>query len=150
MITLEAHYVYLLLGSTAIMLALACLSFARFENRCREIEEFWKSPTGTALQDGKDGKDGEPSDASEQARIAIRLEAGINELHRVLQLIDINKSKPDAPPVERSLPIENAVRMARLGASIDDLTKNCGLNIGEARLMQKLHGQAAASAVRTH
>ena len=45
MITLEAHYVYLLLGSTAIMLALACLSFARFENRCREIEEFWKSPS---------------------------------------------------------------------------------------------------------
>ena len=147
MITLEAHYVYLLLGSTAIMLALACLSFARFENRCREIEEFWKSPTGTALQDGKDG---EPRESSEQTQIAIRLEARISELHRALQLIDINKSKPDAPPVERSLPIENAVRMARLGASIDDLTKNCGLNIGEARLMQKLHGQAAASAVRTH
>ncbi len=144
MITLEAHYVYLLLGSTAIMLALACLSFARFENRCREIEEFWKSPTGTALQDGKD------NEPSEQAQIAMRLEARINELHRALQLIDTNKSKTDAPPVERSLPIENAVRMARLGASIDDLTKNCGLNIGEARLMQKLHGQAAAAAGRTH
>ncbi|HNP63450.1 MAG TPA: DUF2802 domain-containing protein [Woeseiaceae bacterium] len=144
MITLEAHYVYLLLGSTAIMLALACLSFARFENRCREIEEFWKSPTGTALQDGKDG---EPS---EQAQIAIRLEARISELHRALQALETNKSKPDAPSVERSLPIENAVRMARLGASIDDLTKNCGLNIGEARLMQKLHGQAAAPTGRTH
>ena len=48
-------------------------------------------------------------------------------------------------PVDGSLPIENAVRMARHGASIDELVRNCGLNIGEARLMQKLHSKAAAA-----
>jgi hypothetical protein len=37
------------------------------------------------------------------------------------------------------------MRMAKLGASIDDLTRNCGLNIGEAQLMQKLHGKARAA-----
>ena len=144
MITLEAHYIYLLLGSNAIMLALACLSFARFDNRCKQLEEFWASPTGTALTDKED------SDSSEHKRIAERLEKRIAELHHALKAIEIGRAKPEAPPVERSLPIENAVRMARLGASIDDLTRNCGLNIGEARLMQKLHGQAALQANGTH
>jgi len=27
------------------------------------------------------------------------------------------------------------------GASVDELVRNCGLNIGEAKLMQKLHGK---------
>jgi hypothetical protein len=31
--------------------------------------------------------------------------------------------------------------MARHGASIDDLIRSCGLNIGEAQLMRKLHGK---------
>lgn len=144
MITLEAHYVYLLLGSNAIMLALACLCFSRFDNRCREIEKFWASPTGTAINDDK------PVEPSEQAQIAARLEKRIGELQRALKIIALDKAKVDEPRVERSLPIDNAVRMARLGASVDDLTKNCGLNIGEAQLMQKLHGQAAPQANRTH
>jgi hypothetical protein len=50
--------------------------------------------------------------------------------------------------IERHMPIEHAVRMARHGASVDDLTRNCGLNIGEARLMQKLHGQTHVSSAR--
>ncbi len=144
MITLEAHYVYLLLGSNAIMLALACLSFARFDNRCKQIEKFWESPTGTVLHDDKD------ADANEQIRSSERLEKSIADLNLALKTFEIGKSKPEAPPVERSLPIENAVRMARLGASIDDLTKSCGLNIGEARLMQKLHGQATLQANGAH
>ena len=144
MITLEAHYVYLLLGSNAIMLALACLSFARFENRCKEIEKFWESPTGTALNDDKN------DEQNETLLITQRLERRVAELSRALKVVEMNKSKADAKPVERTLPIENAVRMARLGASIDDLTKNCGLNFGEAQLMQKLHGQAALRASGTH
>lgn len=144
MITLEAHYVYLLLGSNAIMLALACLSFARFENRCKEIEKFWASPTGTALDDDK------TDETSEQLQTLQRLDKRVGELLRALKLVEINKSKTQTPPVERQLPIENAVRMARLGASIDDLTKNCGLNFGEAQLMQKLHGQAAMQPGKAH
>lgn len=144
MITLEAHYVYLLLGSNAIMLALACMCFARFDNRCKQIEEFWASPTGTVVNESKD------NGAQEQIQSSERLEKRLAELHCAIKALETGKSKPQAPPEVRSLPIENAVRMARLGASIDDLTKNCGLNIGEARLMQKLHGQATLQANGTH
>lgn len=144
MITLEAHYVYLLLGSNAIMLALACLCFTRFDRRCRQLEEFWGSPTGTALNET-----GDPNSAMQLQAIR-RMEQRITDLHRELKLLEPGREKNDARTVERSVPIENAVRMARLGASVEDLTKNCGLNIGEARLMQKLHGQAQTGAGGVH
>ena len=47
-------------------------------------------------------------------------------------------------PVSREFPMEHAARLAKGGASIDELTRNCGLNIGEARLVRRLHGQAEA------
>lgn len=141
MITLEAHYIYLLIVSNAIMLALACFCFSRFENRCRQIEEFWSSPTGNAVAD--DDND----DARAQMRITQQLEKRVGELQRTVKVMEIKKAEPaSTPTVERHLPIENAVRMARLGATVDDLTKSCGLNIGEARLMQKLHGKVRVAA----
>lgn len=141
MITLEAHYIYLLIVSNAIMLALACFCFTRFENRCKQIEEFWASPTGNAVAD--DDND----DAREQMRMTQQLDKRVGELQRTVKVMEIAKVKvSSAPPVERNLPIENAVRMARLGATVQDLTKSCGLNIGEARLMQKLHGKARLAA----
>jgi hypothetical protein len=48
-------------------------------------------------------------------------------------------------PVSREFPMEHAARLAKGGASVDELTRNCGLNIGEARLIRRLHGQAEAS-----
>tara|TARA_R110002096_G_scaffold130643_5_gene279928 strand:- start:24017 stop:24451 length:435 start_codon:yes stop_codon:yes gene_type:complete len=144
MITLEAHYVYLLLGSNAIMLALACLCFTRFDRRCQQLEEFWGSPTGTALNESQDAT------SVEQLQATQRLEQRIAELHQQLKRLESGNGDRDAPTVERSVPIENAVRMARRGASVDDLTRNCGLNIGEARLMQKLHGQAQPGASGVH
>ena len=139
MITLEAHYIYLLIVSNAVMLALACFCFTRFDKRCRQIEQFWVSPTGTAISDDID------DDSQEQMRLTQSLEKRVGELQRTVKVMAVKK--PDSTPtpsapIERNLPIENAVRMARLGASIDDLAKSCGLNIGEARLMQKLHGKA--------
>jgi len=143
MITLEVHYLYLLIAANAVLLALACYSFARFERRCKQIEQFWASPTGSAVSES--GND----DSREQMRITQRLERRVGELQRTVKVMEIKKLQAVPPPapvatatVERNLPIENAVRMARLGASIGDLTKSCGLNIGEARLMQKLHGNA--------
>jgi len=143
MITLEAHYIYLLIVSNAVMLALACFCFTRFDRRCREIEKFWASPTGTAISD--DSQD----DSRDQMRLTQRLEKRVGELQRTVKVMGIDKSTstpPPSTPIERNLPIENAVRMARMGASIDDLSKSCGLNIGEARLMQKLHGKVQAVA----
>jgi hypothetical protein len=48
-------------------------------------------------------------------------------------------------PVSREFPMEQAARLAKSGASVDELTRNCGLNIGEARLIRRLHGQAEVS-----
>lgn len=141
MITLEMQYLYLLIISNALVLAVACFSLVRFEKRCRQIDAFWASPTGSALSDEKN------ENSREQLQITQRLEQRFGELQRILKLTQIRKVKQPAPPAERHLPIENAVRMAKLGASIDDLTKNCGLNIGEARLMQKLHGRTQLQAV---
>jgi len=143
MITLQAHYVYLLIVSNAIMLALACFCFTRFDKRCRQIEAFWISPTGTAISNDNDG------DSQEQMRLTQNLEQRVGELQKTVTVMAVKK--PDSTPtpstpIERNLPIENAVRMARLGASIDDLAKSCGLNIGEARLVQKLHGKVQVPA----
>jgi len=140
MITLEVQYLYLLIVSNALVLVAACFSLARFENRCRQIDAFWSSPTGSALSDEKN------KNSREQLQITQRLEQRLGELQRTVELKQIRKVRPP-PPAERHLPIENAVRMAKLGASIDDLTKSCGLNIGEARLMRKLHGQTELQAV---
>jgi hypothetical protein len=42
-------------------------------------------------------------------------------------------------PASRGLPMERATTLARSGATVDELTRSCGLSIGEARLMRRLH-----------
>ena len=135
MTTSGDDFLLLLLVSNAILLGIACLAVARFDRRCRRVEGFWASPIGTALSNGK--TDGHP----EYLRITQRLEERVGELQRTVKVMEI-KSPPTRRPEERVLPIENAMRMAKLGASVDDLTRSCGLNAGEARLMRKVHGQA--------
>lgn len=143
MIMNESYFLYLLLISNAALLAIACMALFRFERRWTRIEQFWHSPTGTAISESGD------DDVREQMKATQRLEQRLGELQRTVKLLDM-KTPKQQPPVERNrpvgLPIENAVRMARLGASIEDLTRNCGLNMGEARLMQKLHGKPPIAA----
>lgn len=129
------HLIYLLMMSNALLLSVACVVLIRFERRARDLEKFWSSPTGAALADSD-----EPQ-ASKQIVATERLEKRMGELQRSVKVMEIEKHRP-RPTVERNLPIENAIRMARLGASVEELTRSCGLNIGEARLMQKLHGKA--------
>ncbi len=134
---IESIYLILLLTANALLLAVATVVLSRFDRRVKAIEEFWDSPTGAALADD----DGEEVHA--QMLATQRLERRVGELQRVVKLMEIKAPEKPAPVemVEMNVPLENAVRMARHGASVDDLTRNCGLNIGEARLMQKLHGK---------
>lgn len=127
--------VYLLMMSNAVLLSAACMILIRFERRTRRMEQFWSSPTGAALSDTDEPEFRKQMEATQ------RLEKSMGELQRTVKVLDIKKHRP-RPAVERNLPIENAIRMAKLGASIEELTRSCGLNIGEARLMQKLHGKA--------
>ncbi len=132
---IESYYLILLLIANALLLAVATVVLSRFDRRVKRIEEFWDSPTGAALADEGD------IEAQAQMQATQRLERRVGELQRVVKLMEIRAPETQAP-VEMNVPLENAVRMARHGASVEDLTRNCGLNIGEARLMQKLHGKA--------
>lgn len=131
--------VYLLMMSNVVLLSAACMILIRFEHRTRRMEKFWSSPTGAALANTDEPR------VSEQMVATQRLEKRMGELQRTVEVMEIKKNQPQ-PRVERSLPIENAMRMARLGASVEELTRSCGLNIGEASLMQKLHGKAQVAA----
>ena len=144
MITVDALFVLLLLAANAMLLGLTCHALVSFERRCKRIEDFWESPTGNALSDDGD------AELREQMKATRRLEKRVGQLQRTVKVIELNKNRPQPaeptqPTVKQNLPIENAIRMARLGASVEELTRSCGLNIGEARLMQKLHRQSSIS-----
>lgn len=128
---------YLLLFSNAAMLAAACIAIVRFQKQCRRFEIFWNSPTGASLASRTPAAD---TLANPQ------LENRVTELQNVVKTL-VNTEQRERALVNGSLPIENAVRMARYGASIDELIRSCGLNIGEAQLMQKLHGKVQAAAI---
>ena len=139
MITVSASVVYLVLVANAVLLGIASISIIRFELRCLRIEQFWTSPTGTALIDDKEER------AQEYLRATRRFEECMDELRETVRVLSTKTPRSPAAS-KRSLPIENAVRMARLGASVDDLGRSCGLNIGEAQLMHKLHGKPSPAA----
>ncbi len=140
--------IYLLLISNLLLLCAVGLAVVRFLSRCDEIERFWDSPTGNALSDSETERAN--LQESVQLQLSQRLEKRVDDLHRIVRLMAAKGSsktsaeKPSAP-ITTILPLENAVRMAKQGASVEDLTRSCGLNFGEAKLMQKLHGKRVRS-----
>ena len=139
MMATDTYFLYLLLASNAVLLAIACFAVYRFERRCRRIENFWNSPTGNVVSELGD------EDGRKQIDATQRLEQQVSQLQRTVKVIEMKTPKQHAP-VERTLPIENAIRMARSGASVEELKRSCGLNNGEAQLMQKLHGRSPLAA----
>jgi hypothetical protein len=134
----------LLLLSNAALLAAATIALLRFRHQARRFEKFWDSPTGVSLADtqslhAKSSAEQSPERANPQ------LEERVAELQTIVRKL-ASKEQVTHEPVDNSLPIENAVRMAKHGASIDELIRGCGLNIGEAQLMRKLHGKAQVAA----
>lgn len=138
MIIDDTATIYLLLMSNAVLLSAAALAVIRFRQQCERLERFWSSPTGAAIADRK----------SEQDRLQIetmmRLEQNLSDLQTSVNAL-ADRPRKQTAPVAQPLPIDNAVRMIRNGASIEDLTQTCGLNIGEARLLTKMHGVAASA-----
>lgn len=135
MLELNFELEFLLFVATTLLLGLAALSLCRFERRCRELQEFWNSPTGSALSEHDD-------DMTSVTEKMLALQVGIEDLR---QLIAAAAETPREQPVEkgRVVPFENAVRMVKHGATTEDLTKTCGLNMGEAHLLQRLHATKA-------
>lgn len=125
-------FLYMLLASNIAVLAIACVLLTRLELRWKRIGESWDSSNDV------ESKAIEQTEHWERLEATKKLERRLTELRQAVKVIQI-QAPAQSPQTERKLPLENAVRMARHGASVDDLTRNCGLSIGEARLMQKLH-----------
>lgn len=127
---------YLLLIANAALIVAAAFAVMRVERALRESAEFWKSPTGAAL------KSGSGDDAPGEGRlIALRMAA----LQRAIDELAARESTPVSEPVV-DLPVAHAVRMAKRGASVADIKQSCGLNIGEAELLHRLHGRPTGDA----
>ncbi|MDH3747793.1 MAG: DUF2802 domain-containing protein [Gammaproteobacteria bacterium] len=135
---LESYALYLLIVSNALLAAAAAIAVIRFRRQCLRLEHFWNSPTGAALADK----------ASEQERQQLlvnkRLDRRLSDVQKKLRTITATERNSSAPS-ERQLPIDNAIRMAKNGASVEELTRNCGLNIGEAQLMLKMHAKTLSA-----
>ena len=133
----------LLLLANAVLLAVSTVALLRFQREVRLQREFWQSPTGAALAGEPAAKvpgAGAVGERRHYAQSVMRLERQMlllrKDFHRSLA------SAPDAgnePRAAAALPFESAARMAKHGASVEELSARCGLSREEARLMQKLH-----------
>lgn len=79
---------------------------------------------------------------AEQASIAASV-AGIQHELNALNRLDRLTAEPAQST--RATVMELAARLARDGASIDELKSSCGLSIGEANLVRRLHSRSAAA-----
>ena len=134
---------YGLLLANAILLAAAALALVRGRAEARRLRALFDSPLAAALAP-------EPYDDRELRRMFDRR---CSMLEKRLELLverssQAAQARPLAavPPQKNELPVEYAVRMARNGASIDDLVRGCGLNKGEAQLLLRLHSRKPAQA----
>ncbi|MDH3429838.1 MAG: DUF2802 domain-containing protein [Gammaproteobacteria bacterium] len=134
----------LLLLSNAALLAAAAIALVRFRHQARRFEKFWDSPTGVSLADAQ-SLNAKSSHEQLPENVDPQLEKRVRELQTAVRDL-AKKGQMIGEPVDKNRPIENAVRMARHGASIDELIRSCGLNIGEAQLMRKLHGKTQIAA----
>ncbi len=133
--------IYCLLFANAMLLAAAGLALMRFQRRCEQYMQFWSSPTGAALADSA------PGETAEQQQQAVRLERRIDELQQKLKSVITKQARPELPTTLAKT-MDDAVRMARKGASVTDLERSCGLNHGEAQLIWRLHGGANGTPVQ--
>ena len=131
MMNIELNVIlYLLLAANALLAAATVLAIFRVQRLAARQQSFWASPTGTALGMQMDNKQ--------------LLDAIDARLGAVAEQVSTTDEKPDRPVTELPrLPYENAVRMARHGATVDDLTRTCGLSPTEARLLLRVHGGSA-------
>ena len=119
---------YALIVSNAFLVFGAAIAVLRFERLVKRNQQFWGSPTGTALRAQKNS----------DAVLSGFLERRLAMLHDEIEKLANQKvTAVTTQPAE--LPFDYAVRMAKQGASVEDLVRTSGLNKAEARLMWRLH-----------
>jgi hypothetical protein len=123
---------YVLLCSTGLLLAAASIAILRFQTKTLESKEFWNSPTGSAIQ---------VDDAHATRERNDYLEIRLAALQKLVDELSASSNPGRTSGSSHDLPFENAVRMAKQGATVEDLTRSCGLNVGEAQLIRRLHAR---------
>lgn len=135
MTEIDTFWLYMLLLCNAILIAAAALALTRFRQLVRSTRDFWRSPTGSALQ----------SDTGEMAIDQIMAER-LLALQRTVDDLVIRDYSRSAEP-RTALPFEHAARMAKQGATVSELAESCGLNKGEAELVMRLHASSGDDAL---
>ena len=123
-----------LLVSTLLLLGAATIAILRLQRLLQKL----------ASVPATDAQPLQPVATETGDALALRLDA-------LQQLADELASRQAVePPTHREIPYESAVRMARSGAGVDELTRSCGLKKGEAELLLKLHGKRASATASIH
>ena len=134
----QGLYIYALLAANTLVLTGGLLLILRLRRLCKLHEKSLECPPAIALADA----DQPAAEVAEKQMLALmRMEKQLLTLRTELAAHAGTRGEVTTSS-ERVLPLDNAVRMAKNGASVDDLTRSCGLNIGEARLIRKMHGRA--------
>ncbi len=123
---------FLLLAGRAVFLlfsfVIAAVTFTAWRRATRAQTEQVLSQTNTVLQ-----------------RLAA-LEARVDATKVTLsQLGDRLERPPAAAPAAGAPGYQMAIRLAKGGASREDLMAGCGLSLAEAELVQRLHGATGAA-----
>ncbi len=134
-------YIYALLAANTLVLTGGLLMILRLRRLCRLHEKSLQCPPAIALADPDPRVD---DSAQKQLLALMRMEKQLLTLRA--EMAAHASVRGEVAANARVLPLDNAVRMAKKGASIDELTRSCGLNIGEAQLIRKMHGSAAIAA----
>lgn len=127
----------LLLACNCILVAAATVAILRFQRSTNQRA----SPLNDAAEATNASTTAAKPDSDDFLKAVERrfatLENGIGSMRR---------DSETGSAVARSVPHENAVRMVKHGATVDDLTRTCGLSDIEARLLMRVHGTQAHAA----
>lgn len=126
--TLATYSLYGLLVANVALLFAASRALFRFECLMRRNRAFWEGRTDSELR-AKTHPDAVLSGFLEH-RLALLQQ-------RVEELAD--RPIPTSTNQASELPFEHAARMAKFGASVEELTRTCGLNEAEAKLTYRIH-----------
>lgn len=120
---------YLILLANAALIAAATFAVLRFGRLLRAASDL-------SAKDSRSGASGDSPAAADSHQVQVL--ATLATLSRA-----VNELQQREPPVAQGqvidLSLEHAVRLAKRGASIEELTRDCGLNAGEAELLCRLH-----------
>ncbi len=139
MIIDEPTTYYALLAGKAFVLLLGTIVLLGMWRQTRRVEQLLSELKNAPVPEEQ------PGPSKQQLISNLRLDKRITELQEQIAALSETEQKVGAETVSRPLPIENATRMARHGASVEELTRTCGLNVGEAELLKKLHSTPTTS-----